>query len=616
MTDHKQAVEMYECAVNAEWDNYAQAREDMLFRAGEQWTDAAKASRDRDGRPVLTFNRTGQFVRQITGDARQNPPSISVRPVDDDDQEYAELREGLIRHIEHRSKSSIAYMTALDGAATCGIGHIRVLTEWSEADPLNQEARIAPVRDPLSVHYDPDAAELTKHDGLFAFVTSTMSKRKFEAKYPKAKTADFPVRDEKDLWNQRDGIRVCEFFDRRGTTTRQLILSDGTAMPAPDDRALFAEWLAQSGLEVAREREVEAFRVYRRLMTGAEYLGDEEEFPSQWIPLIPVMGEEIALGGTTYRSGVLRFMKDAQRLYNYWRTSSAEFIAQAPRAPFLATAAQIGEYKPMWDTAHLSPRPYLLYAPDPDAATAMPTRATMPEPPAAMWQEASIATDDMKSITGIYDASLGAGGNETSGRAITARQREGDTGTFVYMDNLRHAVERVGVTLLDMIPRIYDSQRIVRIVAEDGTVKSKQINRPMMTGEVENDITRGAYDVRVSTGPTYTTKRVETAELMMQLVQALPAIGQIGGDILVENLDFANAEKLADRLRTFLPPNIKAAEGIEDQTPPQQPDPAMMAAVEKDAAQAELYKASAAKANAEAQSVALETLALQTGAIY
>lgn len=619
MISHKEARELYEHAVEADRVNRDEALEDLKFRAGEQWDEQERQRRLAAQRPCLTIDRTGQFVRRITGAARQNPPSIKVIPTDadtaEDVKEMAEVREGLIRHIEHRSRARSVYNSALDSAATCGIGHIRLLTEYDERDPFTQEIRIAAIADPLSVVYDPDATAITKEDGKFAMVTGTMTPRAFKLRYPKAAADDWDrIEGETSsrYWESGERVRVVEMFRRVPVKRKLVMMSDGarvdvTKLKRADLDALMAE-AALLGITPVAEREFEAHKVMRSVLGGRDYLEDEVEFPSRYLPIIPVVGEEMMIGEQLVRRGIVRALRDPQRLYNYWRTSAAEMVALAPKAPFLATPQQIGPFKAMWDAANRSPTPYLLYQVDPDAPNAFPSRATAPEPPNAMWQEAGTANEDMKGVTGIYDASLGAQGNESSGRAILARQREGDIGTFLYIDNLRHAVERVGVTILDMLPRVYDTERTVQVMEDNGDTRPYEINQTMPDGTERHSLSTGAYEVRVSTGPSYRSKQEETAEMMLQLMQALPAVGALAGDLLVRNMDFPGSDAIAERLEMAMqgPQQDPAA-----QQAAQAQAEAMMRKMMADTAKAEASAikdtASARKSEAETVHTAAET---------
>lgn len=621
MIDHKEARELYEYAVERDEVNRDEAVQDLRFRAGEQWDEQERQRREMQQRPCLVLNMTGQYVRHITGAARMSPPSITVIPADDVSDpgrqqqaaELAQIKEGMIREIEHRSRGRWQYISALENAVTAGMGSIRVLTEYDERDPFKQVIRFTSVSDALAVVYDPDAKRLTKEDGTFAFVTGVMSPRAFKAKFPKAKRSgrDWERRDDVGdarWWEKGDTIRVVEMFRRVPVPKKAVLLSSGAQVDVTGlkraEMEAFAQGVALRGLEIVDERSHEDHRVMRAVLDGEEYLEDDVEFPSRHIPLVPFLGEEIAIGEHRVRHGVVRFLRDPQRLYNYYRTAGAEAVALAPKAPFLATERQIGPYKALWEQSNKLPLPYLLYHPDPDAATALPSRAVTPDPPNAIWQEGRNAVDDMKGVTGIYDASLGAQGNETSGRAIMARQREGQVGTFLYMDNMRHAVERLGVILLDMLPRVYDTERGVRIMEENGEGKPARINVAMPDGSVMNDLSSGVHEVKVSTGPTWQSRREETAQAVIELMNAAPEVRMAGLDILVESLDFPRADELAERIKAMM-------QGPQEQ----QPDP--MQEMQAQALQARAAKdaASAGKTQAEAEGVALENLARMAGPV-
>jgi len=190
------------------------------------------------------------------------------------------------------------------------------------------------------------------------------------------------------------------------------------------------------------------------------------------------------------------------------------------------------------------------------------------------------ASEDIKATTGQYDASLGMEGNERSGKAILARQREGDTGTYHYVDNLARAVRYVTRQLIDMIPKIYDTQRIIRIIGEDGEsdmvkidpgqqepVKEIRDQQGIVIEKIYNPSV-GKYDVVVITGPGYATKRQEALEAMAQLLQTAPELWQVAGDLFVKNMDWPGAEELAKRLARTIDPKLLSDED----------DPALQAA--------------------------------------
>lgn len=558
----REARSRFERAWQAEAAMRAEALEDLRFRAGEQWPDSVKAERCAAGRPVLTINRMPQFVRRVTGELRRNRPAIRVLPVDGaTDPALAATMAGIVRHIEQASDAQAAYVTAAESAAICGIGHFRIVTDYAGDDGFEQDIRIRRIANPFAVYWDPDATAITREDARWCFVTERLPLAEFRARWPKARAQDFDdAAADADLarWWDGETLRIAEYWVRQPEARLLGLTESGETVDLTDlDEA------ARAALPLVRRRRVETQRVVRYLLNGAEILEGPSDWAGRHIPVVPVIGDEVHIGERTVRHGIVRYARDPQRLYNYWRSSAAESIALAPRAPWLVTPRQIEGQKAAWEAANKGNPAYLPYNPDPTAPP--PQRVAPAFPPAAMFQEAGIAADDMKAVTGLYDAALGAAGNETSGRAILMRQREGDTGAYVYMDNLARAIRQAGRILVDLIPRIYDTERTLRILGEDGTQRFAAINRTVQGPDgpvVLNDLAAGKYDVEVATGPGFATRRIEAAETMMAFVRAVPAAGALIADLIARNMDWPGAEAIAERLRRALPP------GLDDPAPP------------------------------------------------
>lgn len=603
--DHRDILDRYHEAWEADADNREEAYNDLRFLAGDQWDTRAKTEREYYRRPVITINRMGQFVRQVTGDMRLNPTSIHVQPVDDyADIEKAEIFEGLIRQIEHCSGALNIYAHAFECAVGIGVGHFRIVTQYEKDAVDRQEIRLKRILNPLSVTWDPNAVEIDRSDADFCFVSELMSVRAFKQKYKDAVLDEFPREERYNnlFWREGDFIRVAEFWHREPYKRTLALTIDGqtidiTGIPQKDLKFIP---LATDDDGKPRTRTFTDYRVKQYIVSGREVLSGPNEWAGCHIPIIPAIGTEIPLDEVTVRHGLIRWAKDPQRLYNYYRSSQAELIAQQPRAPWLVTPAMIKKFESLWNTANSNPLPYLPYHPDPSAPGARPERMAPPAASSALWQEAAIASDDMKATTGIYDASLGAKSNETSGRAIMARQREGDVGSYHYFDNFKMAIKRAGEILLDLIPKVYDTDRVIRIIgAETEEMQPVRVNHVIPgLNEVMNDLSVGKFDVRVSSGPAFSTRREEARESMTALIQAAPQLTPLIADLWVEAMDFPKAKEMAERLRRAIPPGI-----LEDQ--PQQPDPMQeeMARMQMAGLEADVTKkqADGMKAMAEAE---------------
>lgn len=566
----KDARESFDRKQEAEQKNRQAWLDDWRFaRLGEQWPASVRRQREIDGRPCLTINRLPSFIRQVTNDARQNRPSIKVHPVGDDStQETAEILNGLIRNIEYSSNADVAYDTALDHAVTGGFGYFRISTDYAHDDTFDQDLCIERIANPLSVYGDEQSTCADSSDWNESFVTQMYSIPEFEKKWKGAQKSDFEAesKDKNQSWFTDSSVRVAEWWTRDEIPVKLLKLSSGIVMMEPDYLKMKEEF-DQFGIVVTGDRPSKTMKVRQRIITGAEVL-EENPWAGRYIPIIPVYGDEVLIEGERSWISLVRFAKDSQQMFNYWRTASTELVALAPKAPYIGPRGSFNSNAEKWGSSNTVNHAYIEY----DGNTA-PQRQPFAGPPAGALQEALNATDDMKSVMGIYDASLGARSNETSGRAIMARQREGDVSTFNYIDNLSRAIRHAGRVIVDMIPHVYNTERIIRVIHEDGTNEKVPVNQPVnappnpkqmqdqqdeMAGMMRiYDLTTGKYDVTCEAGPSFTTKREEASAQMIEFIRAYPQAAPIIGDLLAKNLDWPGADDMADRLKAMLPPQIQ-----------------------------------------------------------
>ena len=602
-------------AATADQKNRERAADDLKAIIGDQWPEEVRAEREADGRPCLTVNRLPQFVRQVTGDIRRTNPSIDIRPGDGEaSQEIAEVLEGLIRDIQDGSDASSVYEAAAESAAACGMGYFRVLTEYEDERSFNQVIRISRIGNPFSVYFDPNAVAPTREDAEWVFITEHLDGEAFKAQYPDAAAVDVEADnfDGVQYWRDGESVVVAEYFWIERKDARLVMLADGRVMVDPTGPVA----------DVVQERETQIPVVKWAKITGKEVLEGPKEFPARHVPVIAVMGEEINLGTEIYRSSVIRHAVDPQRMYNYWVSADTELVALQPKAPWVVTPKQVSGLEDIWAEANDKNRPYLPY--NPDSAAPPPQRQSPPVASPAMSQKIAMAAEDMKATTGIYDASLGQRSNEQSGVAIRQRQMESDTATSIYSDNMGKAIAHCGRVILEMIPRVYDSARLVRTIGKDGAQAMTRINQAMFGPDgpmVMNDLSVGRYDVKVSVGPNYSTRRQEAAESMMDFIKAFPAAAPVVGDLVASNMDWPGADQFSDRLKKILPPGLapqddqdpQAMQAMQQQMAQQQEAAQMQRAaaqldLKKQEAEAMEAQAQAAKASADAEKAKLELI--------
>lgn len=579
----KEAQEAFKECEEAENDNRLAALEDLRFgRLSIQWPDAVKQQRELEGRPCLTSNLLAPAIRQVVNDARQNRPSISVHPVDNEaDPETAEVIAGLIRNIEASSNADIAYDTAVDNAVSIGFGYWRINLDYSydgtdlEAagmSAFDQDICIKRVANPFSVYGDPWSMEADSSDWNVSFVTEQIKKELFKRKYPGASITNFQSDDWSQCstpWHDGESVLVAEYWKREAVIKKAVAVDNGEQMVVmyedefEKSRDLI---MAAGGQVVGQPRPVKTFKVTQYIVNGVEEL-DRTDWPGKYIPIIPVYGDEVNEEGKRHLRSLIRDAKDEQRMHNYWNTTSTEMVALAPRAPYIGPKGSFVTDAAKWATANSASHAYIEYDRVGDGGA--PQRQPFPSAPAAAIQEALRASDAIKNITGIHDASLGIRSNETSGKAIQARQREGDVSTFHFGDNQTRSIRHTGKVIVDLIPKVYSTPRVARIIGVDKKkVETRQINQEYQKGQdskgnpimAMHDLSVGRYDITVTAGPSYTTLRQEAASQMIELIRAYPDAAPVIGDLLASNLDWPGADEIAKRLEKMLPPQLKDEE--------------------------------------------------------
>lgn len=561
----------FEYALDRSSHNRDKMKDDIRFAAASpddpwQWEKDDQVA--RKGRPMLTINKMPQHIRQVTNDIRMNRPSIRFRPADDKaDVEVADILMDFVRHIEANSDADIAYDTAADHQVTSGLGYIRVLTDYVRDDSFDQDIFIGRIKNPFKCYDDPDIQDPAGADRKFFFIEETLKEADFKEQYPDADAIDWNFAVDNGGWfSGEKEIRVAEYFEVVDKPATLLLWANGATSYEGDK---LPQGVYKGELPVKKRNATKCVVMWRKL-NGQQVL-DEREFPSRFIPVARVVGNEYEVDGKTYISGLVRNAKDSQRMYNVAQSAIVERVLQAPKSPWAAPAEAIEGYEQVWQTANTANHSYLPYNHVDSEGNPIPApQRTQPATvETGLNQIAMGAADDIKSETGQYDASLGQRSNETSGRAIMARQREGDMATYHYVDNLARAVRHIGRIILDMIPKVYDTERAARIIGEDDEQQNVTLdpNNPQALTEIRDDqgaIKRifnpniGTYDVFTTTGPSFTTRRMEAVEAMTQMTQANPALWQVIGDLLVKNMDWPGAEDMAKRLKLTLLPQVQA----------------------------------------------------------
>jgi len=547
-------------ANDADSYNRQDALDDLKFSSGDQWPVEVQNSRNLEARPCLTINKLDGFIRQVCNQQRQARPRMKAHSMNSAaNAKVADILTGIFKHIEVNSDADAAYDTAFEFAVRMGWGYWRVVTDYVREDSFDQEIYIKPIPNPFTVYFDPNSQMPDGSDAETCLITEVMSKKDFKAQYPNADDgANFNNRGTGDAdadWIMKEDIRVAEWWYTERKKTKLLLLSDGTQVykdDAPDEAIL-----AAAGIMVVAERETMRKTIKWAKLTGMEVL-EESTWAGKYIPIVPVYGQQIVVDDKRKKYGLVRMAKDPQRMYNYWRTALTESVALAPKAKWLLAEGQDEGHENEWNLANVKATPVLRYKQkDIEGQPApVPTRLQPEPPPAGIVEATSAINNDLQTVVGIFDPNQFMQGNQ-SGKAIRGQQMQIDLSNFHYYDNLTRSLKQTGRIILDLIPKIYDKERVMRIIGYDNRPEMVTINQRIVDEQgaekILNDVTVGEYDVYMDTGPGYQSKRQEAVEAMVPLLQANPELFQAAGDLVFRNMDFPGADVIADRLAAMNP---------------------------------------------------------------
>lgn len=546
------------------------ALDDLGFLKGEQWDPRIKAQRAMDGRPCLTVNKLPVSLHQVTNAQRQNIPSIKVHPTSSGQKKLAEAVQGAIRHIEYQSAADVAKDTAVNSAAAVGRGYFRVVPQYVREDSFDQELAFKRIRNVFTVYPDPASVEVDGSDQQWCILSGKVPRVDFKMSYPKADPCDYTqvsgLGDRATDWADSTTVRIAEYYRIYKKPAKVVLLSNGESGYKDDLLEM------PPGVTIVNERDSTKSEVQWFKLNATQIL-ERTVIKCRWIPVFPVYGDEIDIDGKVMYSGMVRNAKDPARMYNYWVTAATEEIGMRPKAPFIGAKGFAEGMEDRWSQANVRNFSYLEYNPKVvgGVLAAPPQRQQMADVPVGVLAMAAHASDDIKSTTGIFDASLGARSNETSGVAINRRDKQGETANYHYTDNLNTTLRHTGRCLLDMIPHYYDGTRLLHIMAPDGAVSAVEINKPtqepdandptQLVETIENDMSQVAlFSATIGVGPSYETMRQEAVEGMLSTAQSWPKLMDIAGDKVIRSMDWPMSDDIADRVEKTIPPELRADE--------------------------------------------------------
>lgn len=559
--------EEYEADITFDEYNRREAIDDKKFAIGDQWDP--EVLKIREGLPSLTINSIPQFTAQLVGDWRQQRNSIKVLPSEDGDENIASVRGDLIRAIEYTSRADRVYDDAFESMVTCGDGAYRISVEYARDDVFDQNIFMRGIEDCMSVTWDRMSMDPTGRDARHVFVEDSIPTKEYKRKW-KDVPSDYIGKTQyvnlrQGSWVDDKTTKVLEYWRMIERDKLICLFADGSIHPVEADSL---EQIVQTHGQPVKTRIAPILYAQMHLVTGWKILSGPYEYKLNRVPIIRMMGRVMNIEGQRTRYGLVRFMKDPARLRNFWRSTAAEQLGYAPKAQWMATESAVAGREDTLRKAHLSRDPLLVFN-DEAAFGQNVQRVDPPQMQTALLNEAQINTQDMKDVTGIHDASLGIRSNETSGRAIRARQEEGDLASLTFYDNGNSALLEGGDVVNQLIPQVIDGTRTLRLIGEDQAPKMVKVNDPY--DPESPDLSIGNYDVALSTGASYATRRAAAADAMMQAIQVAPELMTIAGDLIVKAQDWPGADKLAERMKRTIPPQLLGPDEQDPNAQPQQP---------------------------------------------
>lgn len=561
----------------AETDNRENAVNDLKFGNGDQWEPYLRDERFSDQRPCLTVNLTDAVVRRVVNACRENRPRIKVHPVGDGaDVQTAKLIDGLIRHIENLSGADYAYDCGVESAIRGGWGYIGLDHDYIDEKSFDQELSITAFPNPFMCYADPDSRAPDGSDYKWFLETEKIKRTEYRERFGEIDQEwNFTGKgDQISNWSDKESIRIAKYW-RVECIKDELWLVTGSAgsrtfLKSEIDKQL----INLAGLTIIKKRPTERKRVMCYLLSPTKIL-DKTEWPGKWIPRVPVYGRRLDVNGRIELKGMIRDLKDPARMYNYAQTAKTEAYALQPKAPWMGPEGFMNGHEAAWRDANRKPIVGLEYKPtyaENGELLPPPSRQMPPQPNEGFAEWGNSTKTDFLAVAGMpNDPGQDKEGEVVSGIAQQKRQGLSDVSHYDFYDNLTRSQRQLGRIIVDVLRAFYDTQRMQRIIRDDGTPETIQINQKTAEG-IRNNLTVGRYDVYVDTGPSYQTKREESAEALLELITGTGKLGEMlataAADKVLRQLDFADSDAIADRLVALIPA-AQAEKQMKDMNPDQ-----------------------------------------------
>lgn len=623
---HSETLVLLEKAQSADHDMRTQARESMLFITNRNQWEPMYYNR-QNGQPRYSFDMVGPIVDQVSASLEQADFDIRVNPAGGSaTKKTASTYDGIIRNIESMSSAKRIYAHAARGMVTTGYDGWRVSHDYQDDDSFDMDLLIEPLYNYIDrVWWDPSCEMQDRSDARYCFVLHPVALDEYDRRWPEGGGAS--VSDDRDgeaYFDKAEVVLIGEYLYCEYEERDLVMMSNGQVYEVDEDFEKIMDELAMLGVTEVRRRTRMDKSVCSRMFDANGWLEEKKETVFDKIPIISAYGNYKVFENKPLYAGVVDKLIDPQRVMNYSMSRAISETSLAPRSKWLMTMTQAAGHEDTIRTLNTNADPVQFYNNDPE----------VPGPPqqiggATVNPGLTMITDQMRGMisyaSGMFAANMGDNPGLQSGVAIDALQNKGDEGTLKYHKAIQVAIECTGKILVKAIPKVYDTQRVVRIMKEDREYDMAEINTTvpdLQSGQMIsiNDLSEGQYDVTVRAGPSFRNRQEETITAILEMAKVDPSILELGGDVLLDNFDTPAGEQLSNRKRAMM---IKQgiipmdqmteeelqsmqAEMQQSQQPPP-PDPAIILA------QAEMMKAEAEmmKAQTDMQQLQMQMAKLQ-----
>ena len=551
--------------------------DDVKFANGDadngwQWPDAVKENRDQNNRPCLTVNRTKTIVNRLANEAKKNPPEPRIKPVGDKVSfESAQVWQELIRHIQYISNFAAVHGQAKENQLEGGMGNWMIVHDYVDDESFDQELRILPL-DPMNVMLDCDIKQVDGSDAMWGFIFEEYNRKEFHRLYPTVMIPPprAPGIDDRDDWIRSDSVRVAQYY-RIVISNDELVYMEDESGDSWTGRLseIPARWKAmvkdyregRAGADF-RSREIKHRQLEWYKIIGSEIIDSDLKRAGKYIPIIRMPGRERKIENRLHRAGIVRALKDPQRMYNYNTSGEVEVVALQTKTPWVVPGAAIEGNEAAWGAATTQNAAYLAFRHVDDEGNEIPA-PQRPEPPApaqGFLEGLRIAAAEMEMASGIQLSQEVNPNLERTPKAIDERVRASEVINYDFVATEMLAIRHTAIVLMDLAPHIYDTQRVVQVQAKDGTFRNITIDPDQEHGYQEQDTAEentvkvlfnpkvGKFAIEADVGPSYQTQREESWHAFNEIIKAAPDLMGVMGDLGFRAGDFPLAQEIAERI--------------------------------------------------------------------